>query len=505
MQLPSGEPRTIRRASFPGTPELNLEDWSPDNRSILGVTRQPDGNRQVVLFSADGDSMRVLKSLGWNTPVRVNFSPDGRYIAYDLPTDQRSRRDRDIYLRELATGRETALIDHPGNDFLLGWAPDGKHILFGSDRSGTRGAWLIEVADGKGVGEPMLVRPDLWGISGGSLVPDGSFFFHVGTGNYGLYVASLDPATGRVSGAPTLMPRSGEQDEFRPEWSPDGRLIATVVNHDRSPGPNSREWAIRIWSVEKGEYRDLALPIDMKNVSVIWEPDGRSLLVRSQEKSEFSVRRLDVQSGKLEPVFTLPPGVLLGLMRVKPDGHALVYFPSERKGVDEFTRSIAVRDLVTGAERTHCRRNVPASIRRMYGSLSPDGSTRASVLLDDSTKSWLLQTESVEDFCSGNPRTLLTIPRNELSGWPGTSWSPDGRWLIFLRRVTKDPDPRSEIWRIPVGGGAPERLGLSMTGLTSQTISPDGRRMAFIGGESHDELWVMTNILPTLSAPVTPR
>jgi Tol biopolymer transport system component len=61
------------------------------------------------------------------------------------------------------------------------------------------------------------------------------------------------------------------------------------------------------------------------------------------------------------------------------------------------------------------------------------------------------------------------------------------------------------MWRISAAGGTPERVGLSMAGLTAQTISRDGRRMAFIGGESRDELWVMTNILPPSDPPATPR
>jgi Tol biopolymer transport system component len=434
----------------------------------------------------------------------VNFSPDGRYIAYDFPTEKRSTSDRDIYVRELATGRETVIVEHPASDYLLGWAPDGKHILFGSDRGGTRGAWLVGVAEGKAVGEPALVKPDLWGMNEGSFIPDGSFFYNVVSGMLGLYVANLDPATGKVIGAPTLMPRSGEQNELRPEWSPDGLLVATVANRDRAPA--SAEWSIRIWSVDKGEYRDFPLPAEFREVSAIWASDGRSVLVRSLQKSQFSVHRLDVQSGKLEPVFTLPPAVQLGLMRVKADGHTLVYFTGEPAKDGLTTRSIILRDLSTGAERTVCRRTgKPTGGRRLYGALSPDGSTRASLLLEDSTKNGLLQIETIDQLCTGEPTTLVTMPHNKISGFPGIGWSPDSRSLTFLRRLTQDPDPREELWRISVDGGIPERLGLSMAGLTAQTISRDGRRMAFIGGESRDELWVMTNILPSHSSPATPK
>jgi len=116
-----------------------------------------------------------------------------------------------------------------------------------------------------------------------------------------------------------------------------------------------------------------------------------------------------------------------------------------------------------------------------------------------------LQLESIEQLCTGEPKTIVTIPSKQVAGLPGIGWSPDGRSLIFLRRLTQDPDPRSEMWRVSVDGGTPERVGVSMAGLTGQTISRDGRRIAFMGGESRDELWVMTNILPSHSSPVVPR
>ncbi|MFL5620054.1 MAG: hypothetical protein ACJ79A_16875 [Gemmatimonadaceae bacterium] len=504
MELAGSEPRTIYREAAPRTFEVYPEDWSPDGRWILALRRKQDGTREITLVSVNGDSTRVVKALGWRAPVRMNFSADGRFIAYDFPTHERSNADREIYVRELATGRESVIAKHPANDFLLGWAPDGSHILFGSDRSGTRGAWLVRVADGKALGEPTLVRPDLWGINEGSFIPDGSFFYNVVSGMLGLYVANLDPATGRVIGTPTLMPRSGEHTERWPEWSPDGRLVATVADRDRTPG--SSEWSIRIWSVDKGEYRDLPLSVELREVTASWAADGRSLLVRSLEKSQFSVHRLDVQSGKLEPVFTLRPGVQLGLMRVRADGRTLVYFTGEPAKDGLTTRSITLRDLSTGVDRTVCRRTgKPAGGRRLYGALSPDGSTRASLLLEDSTKNGLLQIETIAQLCTGEPTTLVTIPYKQIAGFPGIGWSPDSRSLTFLRRLTEDPDPRSEMWRISIDGGTPERVGVSMAGLMAQTISRDGRRMAFVGGESHDELWVMTNILPPRGSPATPK
>jgi tricorn protease len=55
----------------------------------------------------------------------------------------------DIYLMPVEGGREVPLVSHPENDYPLGWTPDGKRVLFASDRAGTIGVWMIQVANGK--------------------------------------------------------------------------------------------------------------------------------------------------------------------------------------------------------------------------------------------------------------------------------------------------------------------------------------------------------------------
>jgi Tol biopolymer transport system component len=86
-------------------------------------------------------------------------------------------------------------------------------------------------------------------------------------------------------------------------------------------------------------------------------------------------------------------------------------------------------------------------------------------------------------------------------GTPNVShvWTPDGRYILFS---APDPaDMRSwDLWRMPVAGGKPEKIGLQRTwGIWSLTVRPDGRQLAFTGKGGPDtdaELWVMKNFLP---------
>ena len=74
---------------------------------------------------------RVLKTFSRaQVPGKVLFSPDGRYLAYDV--EQFDSRNRDIWLISL-DGTQTALVENPADDYMLAWLPDG--ILFASDRT----------------------------------------------------------------------------------------------------------------------------------------------------------------------------------------------------------------------------------------------------------------------------------------------------------------------------------------------------------------------------------
>ncbi|RLD88448.1 MAG: hypothetical protein DRJ29_17310, partial [Bacteroidetes bacterium] len=133
-------------------------DWSADGKQILACFQRKDATRQIGLVNAENGSVRVLKTLtGKNWMNNMSFSPDGQYIVYDYPPEEYSQ-DRDIYVISADGGHEISLIKHPANDYVLGWVPDGKDILFASDRTGTFDAYVIQVAGGKPLGEPKLIK-----------------------------------------------------------------------------------------------------------------------------------------------------------------------------------------------------------------------------------------------------------------------------------------------------------------------------------------------------------
>ena len=68
-----------------GVPWLRPYAWSPDGRQILAVFERADGSTEIALVSVADGSTRILKSLQWRSPQGMGFSPDGQYIAYEIP------------------------------------------------------------------------------------------------------------------------------------------------------------------------------------------------------------------------------------------------------------------------------------------------------------------------------------------------------------------------------------------------------------------------------------
>ncbi len=135
-------------------------DYSPDGKQLLATLSRGDRTNQIALIGTADGAVQALKTFDWRMPDRMRFSPDGTSIIYDFPPREDSP-DRDVFLLATDGSREATLVEHQANDFVLEWMPDGRHVLFASNRTGTTDVWTIEVRDGKASGSPTLVKKDI--------------------------------------------------------------------------------------------------------------------------------------------------------------------------------------------------------------------------------------------------------------------------------------------------------------------------------------------------------
>jgi Tol biopolymer transport system component len=489
-----GKPRIL--AEFKGR-DVGRFIWSPDEKYLAATVYPEIGSPGIVLISMEDGSVRALTDLKreiW--PTNKVFSPDSRHIAYDRLPDENSP-ERDIYLVSVETGQDIPLVQHPADDYLLGWSRDGKRLVFASDRTGALGLWVVGVSGTKTQGEPKLAKPGIDRILPVGMTRDGALYYGVVRAAEDIYIVDLDPTSEKVTGPPRKAIEQFEGGNFAPSYSPDGKYLAYISRRGNSPYPTNAGNALCIRSLETGKERVFYKEIWKLGLRHIgtpgWSPDGRFIAFCGSGGSSSGTRgyRVDLETGEITAVIPGGADQRLGGCAFSPDGKYIFV----RGKIDEGFIQIVARDLDSGEEQELYR--LP-KLERISTALSPDGR-------------WL----SLINMGWGGVRSLKVIPASggearEIwnfgevkQGVPGIShtWSSDGRYILLAAPDLTDLRVWY-LWRVPVEGGKqPEKMGLEWAkwGMWDLTVHPDGTKLAFAGrGAPSDEseLWVLENFLP---------
>lgn len=158
----SPEPRlrNLRQLTTDGTHAEAY--WSPDGTKLIFQAVRPAGGDKAdqiyVLDLATGLSKRISDGKGKTTCAY--FLPDGRIVYSSTkaagpepppPADKSQGyrwplyREFDIYLLDPRTGEEKRLTDSDGYDAETTVSPDGKRLVFMSQRDGAFGLFTVNV------------------------------------------------------------------------------------------------------------------------------------------------------------------------------------------------------------------------------------------------------------------------------------------------------------------------------------------------------------------------
>jgi Tol biopolymer transport system component len=551
-----GELRVVDlRGSGTPTPRRLLADksigymgplgWTPDGQWIAALVDR-NGTNQIALISTTDASVRVIKSaniqvfnIGWGF-----VSPDGRYIAID--GSGRSTQGRDIFVLDITSEQETPVVVHPGNDRLLGWSGDGTRLLFASNRTASNALFVQPLTDGRTAGEPALITADVGPLFPVGVTSNGSLYFSF---NYrGTSDVTVRPFEFGAGATPST-PKEGALPNFgashrSPEWSPDGRDLAYVV--ERGAGVGETSLAIR--SVATDQVQEVRLQL-ARVEWLRWASDGRSFVVSTQnfrglsglwrvdrETAEVSAvapgtfaarpqdapgagnrfhgwspdarkvyfqRALpieqgtvlferDVASGQERELFReTGPGPYYS-PRLSPDGRTLYYRKGQGIATEASSSEAAfiARDLESGAETELIRGRVGSP------ALSPDGRYIATSLFDLSTQS---RSIVLIPATGGAARVLMRTPLPasfSTTNWQNMQsllWAADSRSLMFSALDQPTSAERWAHWWVSVEDReAPRRT--SLTGnLADVRVHPGGRRIAM--GVAHppttSEVWML--------------
>ena len=357
---PIAPPRMMGSASVGRTRPLA---WSPDGSSLIVGTVRGLTLELGRLSIADPDRIQPLAFAGpgsyWAAvSARTNRLVFGRnHLDWNLGVLSKSTTEPDVW--QIGSFPSSTRLE-TGPQF----SPDGKQLVFESDRSGNLGIWISE-ADGSAAkelwvpGEGSAGMPR-WSPDGRRVVFDtdagGSFDIEVisSSGGSPLRVTD-DPGN---EGMPSWSadgnwiyfnsPRSGRPEIFRtpatggeaeqitegggivPFESPDGRFVYFL---ERGLG---FEGSSGLWKIPtRGGEKSLVLErVWARNYALTLR--GIYFIEPPPEPGEpFAFKFLDSASGDIQTLAMLPPGVTPGhSLTVSPDEQTIVYTYTAASGTD---------------------------------------------------------------------------------------------------------------------------------------------------------------------------
>jgi len=246
-----------------------------------------------------------------------------------------------------------------------------------------------------------------------------------------------------------------------PQISPDGAkvvytLVKVAANHD------DYETALWIAPTSGGPSRQLTS--GPRDSGAQWSPDGKTLaFLRATEKDGKpqppQVYLLSLEGGEARALTEMPKGASSPVW--SPDGHSIA-FSSITLPKDFEKKGDAVESDVRVITRAQYRENGE-------GYVDPDRPTHI----------WVVDVPRV----AAGPQKSRALTTGEFSE-SDTTWSPDGGKIYFTSDRNKEPyyePPQRAIYVVSATGGAMQKVTAIDGPVYQISVSPNGRRLAFVG------------------------
>ncbi|HKI94888.1 MAG TPA: hypothetical protein VJ992_06305 [Gemmatimonadales bacterium] len=294
-----------------GAPGLHLAyQWDRTSRLVAYVSFNPGGTIDAKVFSLESHKSTSMLQ---NIPNSVGFwSPNGAQIVYMVFSRGDSGSPRSNLWLTDSTGRPGRRLTTGGHAHLTGpfnasaWSPDGKSIVFVSDRTGKDDIWAWSVT---GDSARQLTR-DVLDDNNPVWSPDGKWvaFLSHRTRQWDLW---LVPAKGGTARRITDTPDA----ESDPVWIPGTDTLTFTVHHS-----SAGLWLRSL--DDSSERRITADSIDVFG----WDlsPDGKRIALLFSRGGNTSLATVSVSGGPVSPLVPHIDGAL-GNPEWSPDGSRILY------------------------------------------------------------------------------------------------------------------------------------------------------------------------------------
>jgi Tol biopolymer transport system component len=293
---------------------------------------------------------------------------------------------------------------------------------------------------------------------------------------------ALDGLT--ASGAPALITEQFVNASSGPAWSPDGESLAF---YSLRPRPAS----LVVRSMKTGHERRMTMPAGLVapfTSGPRWFPDGRSVLILAEEGTSRRFHRVHLDSGQTDLLHTI--NTWTSSFVLSPDGRNIYWAVQSTSDKNQSSGRLMRFDIEARRETELKRDEWFITV-----AISPDGRELAYVK-SVRTPEMRARGESpsmVEVMpASGGEAREVFRDKTWLSGarYNTLAWAPDQRHLLFVRQD-------GLLWRVPVAGGEPQKMGISMNArIKSPAVHPDGKTIVFGTIETDtNEIWALENFL----------
>jgi Tol biopolymer transport system component len=462
-------------------------NWSWDDHYLVVWSNHPKGGGHLFIVSVADGQRRELLSIETGNFNKAVFSPDGRFIAYEVaPSPDQGDTSRVFVVPSRGGQPQLVYESAPSHKYvwfeswtLRDWTADARYLIVADARAGRAALYLLPVKNGTSATAPVFIR--LGECEDGFTTVAGAFVYRTMTsGNTEVYLASLD-ASGAVSGWRRLALRNfGMYLNPDLSFSPDGSHVAYIAK-DEDPA-FGRDLVLR--NLSDGEERVLYRSRSADHLFcqyAIQHPKVFCTEVRETEGKEVDMTDLlaiSAESGQTERLASFPWRGWIMIAKPSHDDQA-IYLVKNRPKTEG--GPIARWELTTRQETVVSAE--PPERGFDWPSLDDRRLVRA-----------VPQSVSVRPISGGEWKPLAS-----LGSGPGghVTTTPDGNWLLYH---STDSPGKHILFRIPILGGQPQSVGSFPTGSFSGSLhfSPDGRQLLAVSLDPRKyDLWVLDNFVPS--------
>ena len=248
-------------------------------------------SQQGALVYVTGGSTEATRSLVWvdrkgheepiaaqpRAYVMLRLSPDGTRVAVYI-----SDQDLDIWIWDLARETLTRLTEAPGVDWHPVWTPDGRRIVFSSERVAGKSNLFWQAADNTGTAERLTTNPNRQGPT--SISPDGTRLIvqqNMPNTGWDLRVLRMDDSPPTGDSRPTEPLVQTTAAELDGQLSPDGHWLA----YQSDESGQNQIWVRPFPNVDGGHWQISS----SGGITPVWARNGRELFYLDGNNAVTSV------------------------------------------------------------------------------------------------------------------------------------------------------------------------------------------------------------------------